>query len=116
MTPDVWPPYDEPCVCLVEPLRRVVIHAAEPVELDEAVFDSLLEGILERPTARMSNDELLVRISVVQAAFDRLLNEIEGRSLLHCSGDALIVPYNVPASRHVDTMLTRYVNPRRAEE
>ena len=101
---------------LVETMLRGEVLADQHVGMTEAVFDCLLEGVLERPVGLMSDAELLDRISIAQAAFDRLLNEIEDRDLLPCSGDWNLVPYNIPLSRRVVTLLTRNQDPTAAEQ
>ncbi|MBL8546739.1 MAG: hypothetical protein JNL81_09750 [Hyphomonadaceae bacterium] len=76
--------------------------------MTEEQFDMLLTGILERPIEKMSDEEVVHRMSVTQAAVDRLLNELERRGLLTFASDgAPIIPFDVPDSRYVETILTR---------
>lgn len=70
-------------------------------------FDFLLASVMPPQLQALDGNELVKYMSVLQGAFDRCLNEYERRGLLQWSDGVPVIPFDVPDSRFVETVLTR---------
>jgi hypothetical protein len=75
--------------------------------MDEEEFDERIMRILPEPLETLSDLELESHFSVCTAACDRMLNELERRGLIDKGSGGLAIPYRIPETRHVETILTR---------
>ena len=74
---------------------------------DESEFDKRLSSVMPDDMEDMSDDDLMAYMGLFLNAHDRLLNVAEERGLVRWNGGCPIIYYDIPDSRHVDTVLTR---------